>query len=154
MGFEDQIPPIPNRDQEKRYIATVEKSFYDQPLYKFYMNEALRERKMDYADKLNTFKYEWILNFAASGMVFSLLYFIPVSYFYRQTSTGVPTYYQPKNKAVFKQGYLQNQNWRRFKLYSFLVFGSAFIFAHTYTDRSQIHDEYYNNVGVIKPKFE
>ena len=29
MGFEDQIPPIPNRDQEKRYIATVEKSFYD-----------------------------------------------------------------------------------------------------------------------------
>ena len=38
------------------------------------MNEALRERKMDYADKLNTFKYEWILNFAASGIVFSLLY--------------------------------------------------------------------------------
>jgi hypothetical protein len=29
MGFEDKVPPVPNRDEEKRYIATVEKSFYD-----------------------------------------------------------------------------------------------------------------------------
>ena len=119
MGFEDQIPPIPNRDQEKRYIATVEKSFYDQPLYKFYMNEALRERKMDYADKLNTFKYEWILNFAASGIVFSLLYvnfkylFISLSLclifidrqllvYHHTISIYLKLIFRPKNKAVFK----------------------------------------------------
>jgi hypothetical protein len=40
------------------------------------MNEALRERKMDYAAKLNNYKYEWMLNFTLSGIVFTLLYVI------------------------------------------------------------------------------
>lgn len=42
------------------------------------MNEALRERKMDYAAKLNNYYYEWMLNFALSGVVFTLLYVIIV----------------------------------------------------------------------------
>lgn len=81
------------------------------------MNEALRERKMDYASKLNTFKMEWVLNFAYSGLIFSLLYVIDIvilvhssilllqKYLYRSTillSVNFIFYHRPKNKAVFK----------------------------------------------------
>jgi len=37
------------------------------------MNEALRTKKMDYAAKLATFRYEWLLNFCYSGVIFTTL---------------------------------------------------------------------------------
>lgn len=74
MGFEDQIPPVPTRAQELAYIERVEKSFQDQPLYRFYMNEPLRTRKMHLANQINSYRKEWLLNFSYAGLFLTVLF--------------------------------------------------------------------------------
>lgn len=46
MGWEEDIPPVPTRQQEKEFIKGLEDNYLNQPNYKFYMSEALRRTKM------------------------------------------------------------------------------------------------------------
>ena len=38
------------------------------------MNEALRTRKMEYAEKYNKFRLHWWVNFFYSGLIFGTLF--------------------------------------------------------------------------------
>jgi hypothetical protein len=49
MGFEEAVPPVPDRLSELRMLDRLEQTWLDQPNYRFYMQEDLRQTKMEYA---------------------------------------------------------------------------------------------------------
>jgi len=49
MGFEEAVPPVPDRLAEVQMIDRMERSWLDQPFYRYYMQEDLRRPKMEYA---------------------------------------------------------------------------------------------------------
>lgn len=49
MGFEEAVPPVPDRLAEIKMIDKLEQTWLDQPYYRFYMQEDLRQTKMEYA---------------------------------------------------------------------------------------------------------
>ena len=73
MGFEDEIPAVPTREQEQRFIGRMEQSFLQQPWYKFYMNEALRIRKLNDVKLMNSQNLEYLRNFALGSLIFGLI---------------------------------------------------------------------------------
>ena len=63
MGWEEEIPAVPTRQQEKEFIADLEKNYLSQPYNKLYMSEALRRTKMSESYIINKFRLEWFKNF-------------------------------------------------------------------------------------------
>jgi hypothetical protein len=49
MGFEEVVPPVPDRLAEVQMMDRLEKSWLDQPFNRYYMQEDLRQTKMEYA---------------------------------------------------------------------------------------------------------
>ncbi|KAM3136382.1 hypothetical protein pb186bvf_011517 [Paramecium bursaria] len=154
MGFEEAIPPIPDRQQELRYIHKVEESFRAQPLYKLYMNEALRTRKMEYAENYNKFRKNWWVNFFYSGLIFGTLFYIPVSYAYRADYFGIPFIYKPYTVAISNGGAVRQQFIKRFKLLAAVTTVFAWSYATRVADWSLIEDEYLEDYGPRVPKFD
>lgn len=70
------MPPVPDRKAELEGIYKLEQSWLKQPQYKFYMNESLRQPKMEYAGRINTV-YSQFFFYTAMGAIalvpFSLL---------------------------------------------------------------------------------
>lgn len=48
MGFEEEVPPVPDRLAEIKMMDKLEQSWFDQPYNRYYMNEDLRQTKMEY----------------------------------------------------------------------------------------------------------
>jgi hypothetical protein len=48
MGFEEAVPPVPDRLAEIKMLDRLEQSWLDQPYNRFYMQEDLRQTKMEY----------------------------------------------------------------------------------------------------------
>ena len=69
MGWEEEIPAIPTRDQEIKFIENLEKDYLSQPNYKFYMSEALRKTKLAESEKINQFRKEFALNFCIGNYI-------------------------------------------------------------------------------------
>ena len=63
MGYEPEVPPIPTRIDEIKYIEKLAENFRDQPYYKYYSPEALRQNKMDLAERINQYNRDWYGNF-------------------------------------------------------------------------------------------
>jgi hypothetical protein len=49
MGFEEAVPPVPDRLAEVKMLDRLEESWLNQPYYRYYMQEDLRQTKMEYA---------------------------------------------------------------------------------------------------------
>ena len=49
MGFEEVVPPVPDRLAEIKMLDKLETSWINQPFYRYYMQEDLRQTKMEYA---------------------------------------------------------------------------------------------------------
>ena len=47
MGFEEEVPPVPTRQQELAFIKATEEDFLSQSWFKLYMNEAPRKKKIE-----------------------------------------------------------------------------------------------------------
>ena len=54
MGFEEEVPPVPDRLAEIQMLDRLEKSWDDQLYVRYNMNEDLRQSKMEYARYNNT----------------------------------------------------------------------------------------------------
>lgn len=49
MGFEEAVPPVPDRLAELKMLDRLEQTWLDQPYNRYYMQEDLRQTKMEYA---------------------------------------------------------------------------------------------------------
>lgn len=49
MGFEEVVPPVPDRLAEVKMLDRLEQTWLDQPYNRYYMQEDLRQTKMEYA---------------------------------------------------------------------------------------------------------
>ena len=49
MGFEEEVPPVPDRLAEIKMLDKLEKSWDDQLYVRYNMNEDVRQSKMEYA---------------------------------------------------------------------------------------------------------
>ena len=102
MTWEEEIPAVPSREQEKQFLKELEQNFLDQPNYKWYMNEAIRTRKMGDAELYNSFKRQWLFNFSIGilyliiGLLVSGPAIILLGNHFRTNRTGVPSYLRPK----------------------------------------------------------
>ncbi len=63
MGYEPEVPPIPTRDQEVRYITDLANNFKAQPYTKHYSPEYLRINKMELSESINKTQRSWYSNF-------------------------------------------------------------------------------------------
>jgi hypothetical protein len=49
MGFEEATPPVPERLAEIQMMDRLERSWLEQPYYRYYMQEDSRRAKMEYS---------------------------------------------------------------------------------------------------------
>ena len=67
-----------------------------QPFYQFYMNEALRKKKISEARELISYKANWTLNFGLGLLISHLLLKVPMRYAFRRSGGVVPFIREPK----------------------------------------------------------
>ena len=88
MGFEEAIPPVPDRLQEVKGMERLQNNWLSQKYYKYYMNEAVRIPKMAFADRLNKVYSELFLKIFTTAIVT-----LPILYMSRRffiTRGGLP----------------------------------------------------------------
>ena len=101
MGYEPATPPVPTREQEKEILDKTMKSFLQQSSGRYYMNEALRLKKLEMGDQQREYYRSCTVNLITgilspfltplgSFMGFVVGYLTMPSV--RQLSTGVPYY--------------------------------------------------------------
>lgn len=91
MGYEEIVPPIPGREQEIHALNNLQKSWLNQPYYKYYMNESLRTPKIAFSENLNSVYRHLAFNFIVSVVALA-----PVALFARRffiTRSGIPLTY-------------------------------------------------------------
>ena len=153
MGYEAEVPSIPTREQEKEMIKKIQKSFSDQPWYKFYMNEGLRLRKIELGKDLNTYSVSFYSNFFRGALASSLL-FLPIAFLYRKTGNGVPMFFKPKNYFnMIKLGNINNfRNLKMIRFYLLSTLLGGTVYACSRTSMEPIFDEFYDNKSIVLPK--
>mmetsp|Transcript_29878 Transcript_29878/g.27360 ORF Transcript_29878/g.27360 Transcript_29878/m.27360 type:complete len:152 (+) Transcript_29878:66-521(+) len=149
MPYESPVPPVPNRHDEHRFIERMERDFLAQPWYKMYMNEALRTRKIEDSEKMNSIKRNWLYNFTI-GSVISAFIALPIGKYYDRAQSGVPQFYRPK--MYFHQWQQHNgyrNTVRRIAVIS-TWFALSCAYAYTFTNYEKLDDEYFEKVKVKK----
>lgn len=63
MGYEPEVPPVPTRGQEIRYINDLAQNYKNQSYTQFYSPEHFRTNKMDLSKRLNQVNRDWYSNF-------------------------------------------------------------------------------------------
>jgi hypothetical protein len=147
MPYETPIPPVPDRQQELAYINKLEQSFMAQPWHKLYMNEALREKKLEDVERLNYVKKNWWINFCFGALITGVIIF-PLGRFYHRFTSGVPHYFRPKMYYVDFDTYLQGRNTKSLILQLPTWAAFSTLYAYYFTDFTPVDDEYFKNVKV------
>eukprot|EP01017_Pseudomicrothorax_dubius_P000763 TRINITY_DN0_c2559_g1_i1.p1 TRINITY_DN0_c2559_g1~~TRINITY_DN0_c2559_g1_i1.p1 ORF type:complete len:156 (+),score=46.80 TRINITY_DN0_c2559_g1_i1:41-508(+) len=146
MGWEEEVPPKPTREQELQFINDLEKEWLAQPNYKWYMNESLRSKKLDYSTRNNQLTKEWAFHFCVGAALTGLLV-LPLGRFFYRWGSGVPTYFRPK---MYYAAEMTNYNqYRNVKASSYQVplwLGLSTAYAYWFTDFSRVDDEYLENL--------
>lgn len=150
MGFEGVVPPVPTREQELNHIKKLEQNFLSQPNRKFYMNEALRTRKLADSANMNRTKTDWWHHFFIGALV-SGIFIIPVGRAFHKFSSGVPHYWRPKQYFISDfDTTTHSRNLKALSAQLTLWLMGATGYAYYFTDFRRIDDETFENVKVIK----
>ena len=147
MPFETKVPPVPTRQEELEYITKLEKNFLSQPELKYYMNESLRELKLEDSYKLNYVKRNWWFHFSVGALITGVFIF-PVGRIFHRYRSGVPHFFRHKQYFVDFDHYLQGRNTKAllYQLPLWLIMSSGY--AYYFTDHGVIDDEYFERVKV------
>ena len=149
MGYEEEIPPLPTRNDEIAMMKRYADDFLAQPSYKFYQNDSSRKTKLDITGQLNTVKAHYWLNFCI-GMLISA----PAVYFtgslFQRTASGVPYYYRPKYFFTMQKYYNQAKSIKTILIQIPLWLVLGFWYANRYTDTSFVDDEHLENYKNYK----
>ena len=151
MGYEVEVPPVPDRTGEMVLISQIKKSFQQQPWYKYYMPEAPRLAKVHYHELRLNYILTWSANFL-KGFVMSGLVSLSFPIFFKKNGSGVPFYSNPK--MILTSPTIYGINFRSNYLASLrqvpfiLIFAS--LYATYYTSFARLDDEL--NYRYILPK--
>eukprot|EP01015_Nassula_variabilis_P016988 TRINITY_DN263_c0_g1_i6.p3 TRINITY_DN263_c0_g1~~TRINITY_DN263_c0_g1_i6.p3 ORF type:complete len:177 (-),score=27.72 TRINITY_DN263_c0_g1_i6:116-646(-) len=151
MGYEDVIPPVPTRQQELEYIKQLEDNFMGQNVTKFYMNEALRTRKIHDSYKMNDTRRHFLMHFCLGLLITGPMVTL-VGRLYRRWGSGVPLYFRPKQYyAVANFDYkLQYRNMKSLAIQAPLCLFLSAWYAYRFTDYSKTDDEYLEHLKPLK----
>ena len=145
MGYETEVPPVPDRLTEEKMIKEIKKSFKDQKYTNLEIPDAMRTRKLELRDKISEYRISWIGNFLRGGLAFSVLLF-PLGLLFKKTSLGIPAFNVPRMYA--KSGTSEHHTFRarnyragKFVLPIWLL--CSYIYANSRTSTEVIFDEYY-----------
>ena len=89
MGFEEVVPPVPDRLQEIESINRLEENWASQSYHKYYMNESLRRPKMAFAERLNKMYAEFYGKILIASIVTMPLLFASKRFFVHQANVPV-----------------------------------------------------------------
>ena len=129
MGYEVEVPPVPDREGEKKIIANVKRSFKTQRWWQYYMAESTRLSKMDYKKRKDPYLMTWLLNFT-KGAVISGFFLMALPPFYKKMSSGAP--FSPRPKMILASTKAYNFNMRSAYLASLRQIGIGFVFSFLY----------------------
>lgn len=151
MGYENPIPPVPTRDQEKQMITALKKSFQDQKNTKLYMNESVRLRKMEKAEQRNLYRLNFWRNFNR-GALFSFFPAILTALSLRRTAGFVPKYFYGKHYTgkIFNN-YHTFRNLHILGGFAPLWIGLSYGYACYFTDIEIVTSEYEKESSVVLP---
>ena len=149
MGYEEEIPPLPTRNDELAMIQKYANEFIAQPSYKIYQNESGRQRSLEHAAQFNDVKKHYWLNFCLGAMIAAPVVYFSASFFQR-SSSGVPFYYRPKYYFIDPKTYNQAKRIKTILIQIPLWIGLGLFYASRYTDSSFLHDEHLDNYHTEK----
>lgn len=149
MGYEEEIPPLPTRNDELKMIKRYSEDFIAQPSYKLYQNESRRKTNLDISGKVNEVKAHYWFNFGI-GMLISAPFIYYSGSFFQRTSSGVPYYYRPKYFYSVKKYYNQSKTSKAlmFQISIWLLMGV--FYANRYTQSRLLDDEYLDDYKIYK----
>ena len=125
----------------------------EQPFYRFYMNEALRKKKMSEAKEQVSYKFYWTLNFGLGLVISNLLLKIPMRYAFRRSGGIVPFIREPKFIEWVQHSPNQFRDFKRAKLNLLISIVFAYGYASLFTDASTFADSFCEDKGVIADAF-
>lgn len=149
MSFQAQIPPVPNREQERALITKTEQNFLSQSYNARYMNESVRTAKMEVDANLDIVHSRRWFNFF-TGLAISGLFILPLNRLSVRMNSGVPYYYRPKmtTKLVATTYYHQHRAWRTAMYQGGLWVFCGYAYSEYFTDATPHLDEYYEGFKV------
>ena len=99
MGYETELPPVPDRQGELALIASIKKSFQSQSWKRHYMAEGPRQVKMDNDDREMSHRKPFIINLLKGGLIASFIS-MPLHTFLKKSPAGIPFFSKPKMIVV------------------------------------------------------
>ena len=149
MGYETEVPPIPDRLTEENMIKDIKTSFKAQPYNILEIPDAMRTRRIAWRQNLNEYRFVWIGNFLRGGL-FSGFILFPLGLLFKKTPLQVPTFTVPKmyawaaynNKHIYKV-----RNVKAFKFIVPIWFIVSYTYANSRTSIEGIFDENYSKIS-------
>ena len=151
MGYEAEVPPVPDRNAEKELINQIKNSFQKQPFYKYYMPEAPRLSKMYYKELTANYSATWAVNFL-KGVTLSSIVALSFPVFFKKMTSGVPFYQTPKMIQTSSTiwGYNIRSNYKAMLRQVPFVLIFSTLYAYRYTQSIKYDDEV--NYRYLLPK--
>ncbi len=149
MSYENPIPPIPTREEEKLMISALKKSFQEQKNSKFYMNEESRLKKIENSERQNTYKINLFRNFYR-GLFFSMVPSLFIAFFFRRNNGLVPKYFY--GKQYTGRVFSQKNTFRNLHVFSAFLpswLGFSYLYAKTMTNKDIVTSEYFEQTTIL-----
>ena len=146
MGYEAEIPPVPDRNEERQIIRRVKNSFHDQEWYRYFSPEAPRITKLTYGNIERRRHVTWLLNFAKGSLVGA---FIAISFppFFQRMSSGVP--FSPRPKMIYTDLFAYGTSLRANWLASLRAVPLIFLFGSVYASYYTYDPFHQDEIGLI-----
>ena len=147
MGYEEEIPPLPTRNDEVAMIKRYADSFIAQPSWEWEQNHSRRITNIAIRDETRKVRKHYWLNFSIGMMLSTPLIYYKGSLFGRSNS-GVPYYYRPKHFFTAPKFYNEGRRLKSilFQVALWVAIGS--FYANRYTDTTYVDDEHMENYSI------
>lgn len=156
MGYETEVPPVPDRLTEEEMIGKIKESFKDQSYLNLEIPEAMRTRKLEWRKNLKEYRFAWIGNFLRGGLAFSMILF-PFGLLFKKTGLGVPTFTVPRMYAragANDQFIYRARNYRASKVILPIWLFASYTYATMRTSNEVVFDENYTKISSVILPYE
>lgn len=143
MGYETEVPQIPDRLTEELMIKDIKRSFKAQPYHVFEIPDSMRVRKLEWRDTLNEYRFTWLCNFVRGGFMSGIV-LIPMGLIFKKTGLGIPTFNVPRmyTRSATNEHYIFRA--RNYKAAKFVIpawFLASYVYATARTSMESVFDE-------------
>lgn len=149
MGYETEVPPVPDRLTEEIMIKQIKKSFKDQPYTVFEIPDSMRTRKMSRRQNVREYNFTWFGNFVR-GVLISGIFLFPLGLIFRKTGLGIPTFDVPRMYSRSSTNHHYIYRARNYKAIKYIVpiWGLvSYMYANAKTGLEIVFDEDYSKIS-------